>query len=1180
MSHGKDASDRSDQHHGLARDRTIQPLKDKLRVDRESLAYDLSEREEKFHLFYEQSPLGYQSLDREGRFLDVNPAWLEMMGYERKEVIGRWFGDFLSPDSKEVFKQKFPKFIAAGLIHSVQFEIVQKDDNRIAVEIDGRIGYDKDGNFVRTHCVVQDITERKKAELRVEESELRLRNIFENTMVGFYRTTPDGRILMANKAMLKMMGYSSFEQLAKRNLEQEEFEADYPRSVFKDLIEKEGRVVGLESAWKRQDGTTLFVRESAVAIRDDAGRTLYYDGSAEDITERKLAEQLQRESESKYQAMFENMKAGSCVDEVIYENGRAIDYRILDVNPAFERITGISREKAVGALASELYGTGKAPYLDVYSKVAETGEPADFVAYFEPIQKYLHVTTGCFKPGYFSNVFIDITEQQRLRDISRESDARYAGLFSSMSDGVAIYKAVGDGEDFIFDDINSAGESIGQITFVDIAGRSVLEVFPGIKKCGLFSVFQEVWKTGEPKHHPVALYNDNRVSHWVENYVFKLPSGEIVVVYKDVTTHKQAEDALRERQEKLDMFFNQSLDGFFFMMCDEPVRWNETVDKDKTLDYVFSHQRVTEANDAMLDQYGIPREQFIGRTPADFFAHDPAAGRKVWREFFDAGRLRIETDERRADGARIWIEGDYICMYDEQGRIIGHFGVQRDVTDRKTAMQDIAESEKRFRTLYESVQAGVIVQWVDGTIAHANKMACDIFGMNESSIQASTSECPRRQMVLEDGTPVDGQDHLSMITIRTGKPIRGAIRGLFFDDPKKMRWLLINTEPVIDSSTGNLKEVIITFQDITELKQTEQILIESQQRHAMALDAADLGAWDWDLITGYIVWSGHHERLFGYSPGEFDGTYETFSRRVHPDDIDCINRDIEQALRDHCEYRCEYRVLWPDGTVRWLTGVGRGQYDQAGKPLRMLGIVADITDHMESKQALLSYQSRLRLLATKLSFVEEEERRNVALWLHDEIAQRLTVTKLSLQSLTKQSISGGMESKVDDLLKGVDSIIDEIRSETFELGSPGLYMGGLAVGIESWLDRIVEKKHGIKTSFNCIGDFSKLDKKLTVMMFRSTRELLANIIKHAKAKNVAVGLDQVEGAVRIIVKDDGVGFDPDGVLSGGDIGPESFGLMSVCEQLEHFGGKVNIESDKGKGTCVTIKIPIQSIVVP
>jgi PAS domain S-box-containing protein len=139
--------------------------------------------------------------------------------------------------------------------------------------------------------------------------------------------------------------------------------------------------------------------------------------------------------------------------------------------------------------------------------------------------------------------------------------------------------------------------------------------------------------------------------------------------------------------DRLELFFSQSLDGFFFMMLDEPIAWDDGADKNALLDYALDHHRVTKVNDAMLKQYGASREQFVGITPRQLFAHDLDYCRRVWREFFDRGRLHVETEERRLDGDPIFIEGDYICLYDGDGRITGHFGIQRDVTERRRAIE-------------------------------------------------------------------------------------------------------------------------------------------------------------------------------------------------------------------------------------------------------------------------------------------------------------------------------------------------------------------------------------------------------------------------------------------------------------------------------------------------------------
>jgi PAS domain S-box-containing protein len=139
--------------------------------------------------------------------------------------------------------------------------------------------------------------ERQRSERALRESEERFRSLFENATVGIYRTTPQGSILMANPTLVRMLGFKSFEELAARNLEKDGFEPNYPRRLFRERIEKESEVRGMEEAWTRQDGSVIFVRESAQAIRGEDGSIEYHDGVVEDITERKRAEEALRDSE-------------------------------------------------------------------------------------------------------------------------------------------------------------------------------------------------------------------------------------------------------------------------------------------------------------------------------------------------------------------------------------------------------------------------------------------------------------------------------------------------------------------------------------------------------------------------------------------------------------------------------------------------------------------------------------------------------------------------------------------------------------------------------------------------------------------------------------------------------------------------------------------------------------------
>jgi two-component sensor histidine kinase len=148
-------------------------------------------------------------------------------------------------------------------------------------------------------------------------------------------------------------------------------------------------------------------------------------------------------------------------------------------------------------------------------------------------------------------------ERKRIETSLIQSEARYRNLFENMSSGVAVYEAVNGGEDFIFRDFNKGGEKIENVERENIIGKKVSKVFPGVKVFGLFEVFQRVWRTGKPEHYPVSLYQDDRLQGWRDNYVYKLPSGEIVAVYEDVTDRKEAEEKLKTSLEENELLLKE-----------------------------------------------------------------------------------------------------------------------------------------------------------------------------------------------------------------------------------------------------------------------------------------------------------------------------------------------------------------------------------------------------------------------------------------------------------------------------------------------------------------------------------------------------------------------------------------------------------------------------------------------
>src|SRR5664280_37131 len=216
----------------------------------------------------------------------VHPDWRSIMiDYVTNDILGK--------------HQKFDK----------EYQIIRQTDGLPRwVHGISELELDNDNRPRKLIGTIIDITNRKLTEMALIESEERFRSLFENSTIGIYRTTPDGRIMLANQTLVKILGYSNFKELSERNLDEQGFEPSYNRNHFIDLMNRDSVVVGLESSWVRKDGVRIYIMESAHAFRDTDDRVLYFDGTVEDITERKLAEQSLEERTIELQNELEEKK--------------------------------------------------------------------------------------------------------------------------------------------------------------------------------------------------------------------------------------------------------------------------------------------------------------------------------------------------------------------------------------------------------------------------------------------------------------------------------------------------------------------------------------------------------------------------------------------------------------------------------------------------------------------------------------------------------------------------------------------------------------------------------------------------------------------------------------------------------------------------------------------------------
>ena len=285
------------------------------------------------HDLYNNAPCGYQSLDSEGRFIRVNDTELKLLGYTRDELIGKRFADLLTPHSKQLFRKIFPRFKQRGWVQDLELELVRKDDKVVPVSLSGSTVKDDDGNFLMTRSTIFDITERKRAEASLRESQERFRSAFEYSAIGMALVSPQGHWLQVNPALCEIVGYSESE-LLKLTFQ----DITHPEDVETSLDYLHHAIYGeigtyqMEKRYIHKLEQIVWVQLTISTLRDAQGQVLYLIAQIQDITERKTAEAALRERERRVRRHQEGLMA-LAKRESLYTG---------DLKPALQNITQIA----------------------------------------------------------------------------------------------------------------------------------------------------------------------------------------------------------------------------------------------------------------------------------------------------------------------------------------------------------------------------------------------------------------------------------------------------------------------------------------------------------------------------------------------------------------------------------------------------------------------------------------------------------------------------------------------------------------------------------------------------------------------------------------------------------------------------------------------------------------------
>jgi PAS domain S-box-containing protein len=407
-------------------------------------------------------------------------------------------------------------------------------------------------------------------------------------------------------------------------------------------------------------------------------------------------------------------------------------------------------------------------------------------------------------------------------------------------------------------------------------------------------------------------------------------------------------------QRSLEAFFSQSLDGFFFMMLDRPIQWEDAADQEALLDYVFSHQRVTKVNAAMLAQYDATEDEFIGLTPQDFFAHDLETGRQLWREMFDRGRIHVETSERKLDGTSIWIEGDYNCLYNSDGEIIGHFGIQRDISDRKASEIALQASEQRYATLAEAVPVGIFRTDTVGHCLYVNERWCQIAGLTFAEAQqdgwAQTLHPDDRERVFAEW--YDCAQH--------NLPFQSEYR--FQKRNGDITWV-VGQSVAERGIEGELLGYVGSVTDISAAKQAEAALKQSEQKFRAIFDGTFqfMGV----LTPEGMVTQANRTALDAIAANLEDVVGQLFWATPWWTHSPVLQEQLKQAIALAAKgefVRFEAEHILAEGTSVFVDFTLKPVFDEVGKVVMLIPEGRDITDRKQIEEALRESEQRLQAL--------------------------------------------------------------------------------------------------------------------------------------------------------------------------------------------------------------------------
>ncbi len=520
----------------------------------------------------------------------------------------------------------------------------------------------------------------------------------------------------------------------------------------------------------------------------------------------------------------------------------------------------------------------------------------------------------------------------------------------------------------------------------------------------------------------------------------------------------------------------------------------------------------------------------------------------------DAPGWSSEYRFRRRDGSWGWVASRCAIERDERGHARRAVGAMMDVSQLK-------EAEGLLRQVLETLPVGVAVLDRAGDIVLHNPASGRIWG--RMIVSGSERWVQSKGYWHASGQPIAPGEWASRFALDEGRTSRDELIDIETFDGRRMT--IENYAAPIRDGAGTITGAVVVNDDVTERVRAEEALRKTERLLVDAEKLGQTGSWEQDLVAGQIVNTDANLRLFFGDDRSKGARMEDYLEAVHPDDRDWVQRRRGQLLDGTGSTDIEYRVVWPDGSVHWVFGRATVVRDPCGRPVRVYGTNADITERKHAEEELARRARQQEALSRKLIEAQEAERRAVARELHDDFGQVLTALKLNLQRRDRDDAES---------IALVDGAIARMRDLAQDLRPPLLDELGLEASLRWYVEREA-KRAGLAFHVALAKLPARPPNAVETTCFRVAQEALTNVIRHARARRVDVELSQTNDTLQLIVRDDGRGFDVAAARQRATQGG-SQGLLSMQERVALASGALDIDSAPGRGTVIRARLPLSA----